>query len=156
MPNNYFLEKAPLSMVIIVSLIFFLIASASAHDEAPNPKTSGDTPSVTYTGNIQPLFMERCVGCHGGDAPEHKEFKKDKEGYKARDLGPRMDTYTHLISFVAWPDTGAVMRRLDDGKISKKGKQGNMYPHLGDSEQERQTNLQLFKEWVGNWSVRRW
>jgi len=26
-----------------------------------------------------------------------------------------MDSYERLIAFVGWPDTGALMRRLDDG-----------------------------------------
>jgi len=46
------------------------------------------------------------------------------------------------------------MRRLDDGKTS--GKQGNMYQYLGSNEEERQRNLKLFKEWVGNWTLKRW
>lgn len=35
---------------------------------------------------------------------------------------------------------GAVMRRLNDGKGSKDGKEGNMYQYLGSDEQERQSN----------------
>ena len=47
------------------------------------------------------------------------------------------------------------MRRLDDGKASKDGKAGNMYQHLGATEEERQKNLGQFKAWVGNWSLKR-
>jgi len=68
----------------------------------------------------------------------------------------RMDTYSHLIFYTAWPDTGALMRRLDDGKGVKDGKPGNMYQYLGGTEEERQQNLRLFKEWVGNWTLKRW
>ena len=141
-------------LTLIAVMTATLAASAWAHDDTENIPVSDN--NITYTGHIKALFDDKCAGCHGDDAPEHKDFKKDKEGYKAKDLGPRMNTYTHLISFVAWPDTGAVMRRIDDGKMSPEGKQGNMYQHLGDSEQERQANLKLFKKWVGNWSVKRW
>ena len=140
--------------LLLTVMTVTLATSSLAHDNTENIPVSGN--NITYTGDIKALFNDKCSGCHGDDAPEHKEFKKDKEGYKAKDLGPRMNTYTHLISFVAWPDTGAVMRRLDDGKMSQEGKQGNMYQHLGNSEQERQANLELFKKWIGIWSVKRW
>ena len=67
-----------------------------------------------------------------------------------------MDTYSHLIAYTAWPDTGALMRRLDDGKAANDAKPGNMYPHLGSTEPERQKNLQTFKNWVGAWTLKRW
>ncbi len=67
-----------------------------------------------------------------------------------------MDSYTYMISFVGWPDTGAIMRRLDDGKNTKDGSPGNMYKNLGDTDEERQKNLSIFKEWVGNWILKKW
>ena len=110
---------------------------------------------VTYTSHIQPLVAAKCVACHGKDAaPEYQAFKKEKEKWVAKGQGMRMDTYSHLIFYTAWPDSGALMRRLDDGKAS--GKPGNMYQHLGASEEERQKNLSLFKSWVGNWTHKRW
>ena len=110
---------------------------------------------VTYTSQIQPLVAAKCVACHGKDAaPEYYAFKKEKEKWVAKGQGMRMDTYSHLIFYTAWPDTGALMRRLDDGKAS--GKPGNMYQHLGANEEERQKNLALFKSWVGNWTHKRW
>jgi hypothetical protein len=71
--------------------------------------------------------------------------------------GPRMDSYADMIMLVGWPDTGAVMRRLDDG-ANAGGKPGNMYQFLGASEEERQKNLQIFKAWVGleGWILKRW
>jgi hypothetical protein len=48
------------------------------------------------------------------------------------------------------------MRRLNDGKNRKDGKPGNMYVFLGDTEEERQRNLELFKKWVGYWTLKRW
>jgi hypothetical protein len=105
---------------------------------------------VTYLNDIKPIVDARCVGCHGVDAPEYPAFKKEKEVWTAKGIGPRMDTYSHLVYFTAWPDTGALMRRLDDAKP------GNMYEHLGDNAEERQKNLALFKAWVGNWNLKRW
>jgi cytochrome c5 len=111
---------------------------------------------VSYTQHILPLFNARCAACHGAGAPEFAEFDKAKDEWKAKMKGPRMDTYTHLTSFVGWPDTGAIMRRLDDGKSAADGKPGNMYTFLGASDEERQKNFMLFKAWVGNWSLKRW
>jgi hypothetical protein len=31
-----------------------------------------------------------------------------------------------------------------------------MYEYLGADEKERQANLQLFKNWVGAWNLKRW
>lgn len=105
---------------------------------------------ITYSKNIRPLVEARCGGCHGTDAPEYPAFKADKDAWVARQTGPRMDTYAHLIYYTAWPDTGALMRRLDDAKP------GNMYQYLGDSDAERQQNLLLFKNWVGSWPLKKW
>ncbi|MGC8872694.1 MAG: hypothetical protein ACP5QC_07490 [Caldimicrobium sp.] len=41
-------------------------------------------------------------------------------------------------------------------RTQKMEKPGNMYQYLGTSEEERQKNLKLFKEWVGNWILKRW
>ena len=111
---------------------------------------------ISYTANIKSIFDQKCINCHGADAPEHKEFKTDKKKYIELNMGPRMDSYTYLLYFVGWPDTGALMRRLDDGNNAKNGKPGNMHVNLGDTEAERQRNLETFKKWVGNWSLKRW
>ena len=110
---------------------------------------------ITYTTAIKKLFEAQCAACHGKDAPEHGDFKKDREEYKKKGLGPKMDSYAHLASYAGWPDSGAIMRRLDDGKNTKDGKPGNMYEYLGADEKERQMNLGLFKAWVGNWTLKR-
>lgn len=110
---------------------------------------------ATWSQQIKPIVDARCAACHGADAPEYPAFKKDKDAWTAKGVGPRMDTYTHLVYFTGWPDTGALMRRLDDGAAKDDKKPGNMYQHLGDSEAERQTNLALFKAWVGNWTHKR-
>ena len=112
---------------------------------------------ITYTKHIRPLFDARCSFCHGPDAaPEYSEFKKEKDKWLAQGKGMRMDTYSHLIFFTAWPDTGSLMRRLNDGSGVEGSKPGNMYQFLGDTEQERQNNLELFRKWVGNWTLKRW
>ena len=110
---------------------------------------------VTYTNSVKKIFETQCAACHGKDSPEHGDFKKDREGYKKRGLGPKMDSYAHLASYAGWPDSGAIMRRLDDGKNKADGKPGNMYEYLGANEDERQRNLGLFKAWVGNWTLKR-
>jgi hypothetical protein len=113
---------------------------------------------VTYRKNIRPLWVEKCAACHGSGSPYMGEFESAAAKYTAESKGPRMDTYADLIFFIGWPDTGAIMRRLDDGKSVKGGKPGNMYPYLGANEEERQKNLNTFKEWVGRdaWILKRW
>jgi len=123
---------------------FFLVAAILSM-----ASTSVFANDTTYRGAIKPVFDARCAGCHGDASPEYKEWKLDKQGWISRGLGPRMDSYSHLVYFTGWPDTGALMRRLDDAKP------GNMYQHLGDTDQERQANLALFKAWVGNWTLKR-
>lgn len=105
---------------------------------------------TTYRKDIKPLFEAKCAGCHGATSPTLAEFLLDQKKFSTTMKGPRMDSYADLIMLVGWPDTGAVMRRLDDGKSAGAGgKPGNMYSFLGASEEERQKNLQTFKAWVG-------
>lgn len=114
---------------------------------------------VTYRKHIRPLWEQKCVGCHGASAPYLGEFKADQKKFEAQFKGPRMDTYADMIFYIGWPDTGAIMRRLDDGKSAAAGgKPGNMYAYLGANDEERQKNLNLFKEWVGKdaWNLNRW
>jgi hypothetical protein len=110
---------------------------------------------VTYQKDIRPLFDAKCSMCHGPDSPLVGEFKKDKEKYQKEEKGPRMDRYSLLVEFVKGSDTGAIMRRLDDGKSKADGKPGNMYDYLGKDEEERQKNLKIFKNWVGSWNLKR-
>jgi hypothetical protein len=76
---------------------------------------------------------------------------------KRKTAAPRMDTYQHFMTYVVWPGTGAIMRRLDDGKASG-GKPGNMYQYLGATDEERAKNLKTIKEWLGEgaWNLNRW
>jgi hypothetical protein len=113
---------------------------------------------VTYRKDIRPLWDAKCAACHGASSPYLGDFLENEDKYTKMMKGPRMDTYADLIFFVGWPDTGAIMRRLDDGKNSKDGKPGNMYQYLGATAAERQKNFQLFQKWVGEeaWIHKRW
>lgn len=110
---------------------------------------------VTYERDVKSIISKRCLSCHGSDSPTIEEFDKSKEGFKQRNKGPRMDTYTNLMIFVNGKDTGALMRRLDDGKHTKDGKPGNMYMSLGETDLERAKNLETIKKWVGGWTLKR-
>jgi hypothetical protein len=119
---------------------------------------AGIAAEVTYRNDIRPLMVQKCLFCHGTEAPYLGDFDENKKKFEAMLKGPRMDTYADLVFFVGWPDTGAIMRRLDDGKSASDGKPGNMYQNLGATEEERQKNLNLFKQWVGKdaWKLNRW
>ena len=129
--------------LIFVVPLFFLFLPDMAKAQA------------TYQKDIHPLFEGRCAICHGLKSPLVDEFKKEKEKYIKENKGPRMDSYSLLVEFVKGKDTGAIMRRLDDGKNTRGAKPGNMYINLGEDEVERQKNLKIFKAWVGSWSLKR-
>jgi len=110
---------------------------------------------ATYEKDVKKVLAERCLKCHGSDSPAIEEFKKDEAGFKKKMKGPRMDTYANLMVFVNGSDTGALMRRLDDGKNTKDGKPGNMNRFLGATESERAANFGVIKNWVGGWTLSR-
>lgn len=114
---------------------------------------------LTYRKDVEPLMKKYCVECHAApDAPSYAEFKLDEEKWKKAKVGPRLDTYEHVVVLVAYPGTGAFMRRLDDGSSALAGgKPGNMYKYLGDTEAERKANLVILKAWVGEggWNLNR-
>lgn len=112
---------------------------------------------VTYRKHIRPLWQQQCAACHGDSSPYLADFTENKKKYVEESKGPRMDTYADLVAYTGWPDSGALMRRLDDGKSHAGGKPGNMYQYLGADEAERQKNLALFKAWVGEngWVLKR-
>lgn len=113
---------------------------------------------ISYRKDIAPLWQAKCAACHGAQSPYRGEFQENKKKYVDQMKGPRMETYAELISLIGWPDTGAIMRRLDDGSNTADGKPGNMYQHRGASDEERQKNLKVFKDWVGEggWILKRW
>jgi len=111
--------------------------------------------AVTYEKDVKSIISKRCLLCHGNNAPTIEEFKKNEEGFKQKNKGPRMDTYENLMNFVNGKDTGALMRRLDDGKNTKDGKAGNMYKSLGGTDAEKAENLLVIKKWIGGWTLKR-
>ena len=132
------------------ALIAALVAAASA---------DGLAQETSYRKDIRPLVDAKCAACHGAGAPTLAEFLLDQKKYSAAMKGPRMDTYADLVMLIGWTDTGAIMRRLDDGTSAlAAGKPGNMYQFLGATEEERQANLRTFKVWVGPdaWNLKRW
>lgn len=109
----------------------------------------------SWRADIKPLIEDNCIDCHGADAPEYNDWRLLSSDQRKK-VSPRMDTYPHFMSYVVWPATGALMRRLDDGKAG--GKTGNMYQYLGDTEEKRANNLVIIKEWLGAeaWNLNRW
>jgi len=115
---------------------------------------AGAQAEVTYENTIKNLVGERCASCHAKGAPTMEEFKKDEAGFTKKMKGPSMATYKDLMVLVNGADTGAIMRRLDDG-TGAGGKKGNMYNYLGKNDADRAKNLAVFKEWVGGWTLKR-
>ena len=111
--------------------------------------------AVTYKKDVKKIVSAGCLSCHGSDSPAIGEFMKDKEGFKQKMKGPRMDTYENLMIFISGKDAGALMRRLDDGKNTKDGNPGNMFKHLGKTDPERAMNLEIIKKWIGGWTLKR-
>jgi hypothetical protein len=114
---------------------------------------------VSYRNDIKPLVKALCAECHGDSAPTLAEFKLAEERYKKEKVGPRTDSYADLVQLISWPDTGALMRRLDDGTSTADKKPGNMYKQLGETDAERAKNLLTFKAWLGGegtWNLNRW
>ena len=62
------------------------------------------------------------------------------------------------LQLIVYTDTGAFMRRLDDGANTADKKPGNMYKYLGETDAERAKNLVMIKSWVGEggWNLNRW
>lgn len=135
---------ANVSVFLFLSLIVVVGYSVAAEKSA-----------VTYEKNVKQIMSEKCLSCHGSDSPTIDEFKKDKEGFKKKMKGPRMDTYENLMIFVDGKDAGALMRRLDDGKNTKDGKSGNMHQYLGKTDSERAAMLEIIKKWVGGWTLKK-
>lgn len=133
-----------------------MLLAVAALTIAGMTQTQAQASDVTWTKDIKPLFNKNCLGCHGKNSPEHDEFAKDKKGFTDKGIGMRMDTYSYLMTYVGWPYTGALIRRLDDGTSREDKKPGNMYEHLGATDAERKANLALFKSWIGSWNVKRW
>ncbi len=120
---------------------------------------------VTYRKDIAPMLKKYCAECHSpaADSPSMADFNLDQKKYVDEKIGPRSDTYEHLLMLIVYPSTGAFMRRLDDGTHPiSKGKPGNMYKYLcekdnTDNNAECAANLKIIKAWVGEggWNLNR-
>lgn len=119
------------------------------------PALSAAAEELTWRRDILPI-VAKCLACHGAGAPEYNEWMQLDEVTR-KTVGPRMDTYPHFMSYVVWPATGAMMRRLDDGSSSPSDKPGNMYQYLGATDKERVGNLKTIKAWLGEgaWNLNR-
>ena len=119
---------------------------------------AGSAVSQTYRVNVQPFIKAQCAECHGAESPTLAEFNLDQEKFKKEKQGPRTDTYENLLQIIAYPDSGAFMRRIDDGSSTSDKKPGNMYKYLGETDAERKANLMMLKAWVGDgaWNLNRW
>ena len=116
---------------------------------------------VSYRNDVAPLLKAQCAECHfaAAGAPTLQEFDLAKDKYTKDKTGPRLDTYENLLILISYPDSGAFMRRLDDGSSPYAGgKPGNMYKYLGETDAERAKNLATLKAWVGQggWNLNRW
>jgi mono/diheme cytochrome c family protein len=136
-------------IVKTIASIFFLMVFVAGSAVAAG------TDAVTYERDIKKIMSEQCLSCHGSDAPTMAEFKKDQEKFKKAMKGPRADTYVNLMVMVNGSDTGALMRRLDDGKNAANGKPGNMYEYMGKTDGEKAKNLEVIKKWIGGWTLKR-
>ena len=146
-------RKAGIAVLVLAAAV----ACAGPRDDGQEPGMQ-PVPVVTWREHVQPIWEARCSACHGVASPPIAEFEANEEHFAARMLGPRMASHAELVQFVVWPDTGALMRRLDDGSSQPGGEPGNMYVNLGNDEAERQANLAIFKAWVGPgaWNLERW
>jgi len=118
--------------------------------------SSATAEELTWRTHIEPMVAAKCVRCHGPEDPEYNEWRLLSEEER-KEIGPRMDTYPHFMSYVVWPPTGAMQRRLDDG-ANRGGEPGNMHEYLGKTDAERAQNLQMLKDWLGEgaWNLNRW
>ena len=116
-----------------------LLAAAAASSAGAN--------DLTWRKDIGPMIATRCGTCHGAGAPEYNDGNLIPQ--EKRRSVPRMDSDPHFMSSVVWPATGAMKRRLDDGKAAG-GKSGNLYPYLGSSNEVRAGNLKMLNDWLGD------
>jgi len=133
--------------MLLGSVLLTIIAATGASIAAEGP--------VSYEKDVQNLISTFCQSCHGSDSPTLETFKKAEEEFRKKMKGPRINTYANLMILVNGSDTGALMRRLDDGKSKQDGNPGNMYHHLGGTDEERAANLGVLKSWIGGWTLKR-
>lgn len=129
---------ARLSLLMIVALLFISACSSTETSDSQNDASNGadeEEVSVTYESDVEPFIAENCLTCHGEASPI-----------------PLHD-YDSLMVYVNGDQAGAFMRSLDNGDNRDDGQPGSMYDYLGESEDEREENLAMLKDWVGNWTL---
>lgn len=136
-------------MSLLMTMIALLFISACSNTETSDDNGNGNEKSqdvdtteeesvaVTYEADIKEIVANNCLTCHGDSSPMP------------------MHDYESLMVFVDGEDTGALMRRLDNGENTEDGKPGNMYEYLGETDEEREENLAVVKKWIGNWTLKR-
>lgn len=141
------MRVAGICSLVVFSFIFLFSMDSYAHEHekaVSDRKENAAGEVVRYTTQIKFIFEQRCAKCHGAGSPEHEVFEQNEDKYTVLKKGPRMDSYTYLTSFIVWPETGAIMRRLDDGKNTKAGKSGSMYKNLViRMKKDKRTSLSL-------------
>ncbi|WP_438315464.1 c-type cytochrome [Sporosarcina sp. FA9] len=142
-----------------LTIIFILMLSACSNDKKNDSKedlgNTSNEENVTYVDDVEQIITNSCITCHGDNSPTMAKFGEDPEKYKALSQGPRLDTYENLTAVVNGSEAGALMRRLDNGENKDDGKPGNMYQYLGLTDEEREEQLEILKEWVGHWILKR-
>lgn len=123
--------------LLLITAFLLLLSACSSNDSNQNDEDSSGKTEVTYASEIEDILANNCLTCHG----EGSEFP--------------MQNYDNLMVFVNGDDTGALMRRLDNGENTDDGEPGNMYTHLGETDEEREENLATIKEWIGGWTLKR-
>lgn len=161
---------ARVSPLIIILLLLMSACSSNETSGEPNHSEKStdkngtsevseaddlDHAKVTYEREVKEIIAGNCLACHGNDSPTMTEFNEEPEKYKEMMKGPRLSDYENLLVVVNGSEAGALMRRLDNGENKDDGEPGNMYEHLGETEEKREENLSVIKEWVGHWTLKR-
>ena len=141
--GNWSLVKLPLLMIFSLLLIISACSKTESSGDDANRNHEGqdtetieeDSEAITYEADVKEIIANNCLTCHGDASPL-----------------PLHD-YESLMVFVNGDSAGAFMRSLDNGENREDVEPGNMYEYLGESDEEREANLAVLKEWVGNWTV---
>jgi hypothetical protein len=59
--------------------------------------SAGIAAEVTYRKDVRPLMVQKCLYCHGTEAPYLGDFDENQKKFEAALKGPRMDTYADLV-----------------------------------------------------------
>ncbi|HEX6593022.1 MAG TPA: cytochrome C [Bacillota bacterium] len=152
--NNF----ASITKLLIVTVALFLISACSSKETNvvvdKGTEKEGET-DVTYVDHVEEIIANNCLQCHGNESPTMVEFNENPDQYIKEGKGPRIDDYENLTVVVNGSEAGALMRRLDNGENTEDGEPGNMYVNLGADDEEREEYLDVLKEWVGHWTLKR-